>query len=366
MYDVAIVGAGPAGSILARNLPPGTQACVIEARDFTATHVPPRQTRAYGALVAPDAQRLLAEMDIALPAGVLVGPQVFSVRAVDWESRLERYYQRNYINIDREMFDRYLAEQIPDTVQTSYSTRVTGIVTHHDHVEIRAARGDRSFTERARVVVGADGARSFVRSTIEDRIKHRPRYAVIQHRFALQNPLHHFTVVFDPAVTDYYSWAIPKGDQVLIGSAQRYGRQAMERFGRVVSHMRSLGLDLGPQIAREFAFIEQPRRPAEVLSGHDRIVLVGEAARLISPSSAEGLSYAFASALALSDCLSGGTEGVAERYRRSLRSLRTAIGYKNLKRAAMSCAPLRRLALRSGIGSIRSDRPQAGLTPLVS
>ncbi|NLG83852.1 MAG: colicin M resistance protein CbrA, partial [Firmicutes bacterium] len=80
--------------------------------------------------------------------------------------------------------------------------------------------------------------------------------------------------------------------------------------------------------------------------------LVGEAAGWISPSSAEGLSYAFRSALALAASLAGGPEGFLARYRAATFGLRRNILFKNLKSPAMYLPPLRRAILAAGIGSV--------------
>ncbi|MHB1420345.1 MAG: hypothetical protein ACYCX4_12300 [Bacillota bacterium] len=61
-------------------------------------------TKCCGGLLAPDAQKMMAMLGLELPQSVLLGPQLFAVRAIDLQHSLERYYQRFYINMDREKF----------------------------------------------------------------------------------------------------------------------------------------------------------------------------------------------------------------------------------------------------------------------
>ena len=77
-----------------------------------------------------------------------------------------------------------------------------------------------------------------------------------------------------------------------------------------------------------------------------------EAAGLISPSSAEGMSYAFKSALALCRSLDNGIEGYEKQYRRNLNSLYRNIALKNLKSPAIYNPFVRELAMKSRFMSI--------------
>lgn len=64
----------------------------------------------------------------------------------------------------------------------------------------------------------------------------------------------------------------------------------------------------------EIRYIYRPRRVSQLFAGRDNIALIGEAAGAISPSSAEGFSYAFKSALYLAESLEEGIEGFLKRY----------------------------------------------------
>jgi flavin-dependent dehydrogenase len=77
------------------------------------------------------------------------------------------------------------------------------------------------------------------------------------------------------------------------------------------------------------------------------VALIGEAAGWISPTSAEGFSYAFRSASALANALADGLEGAVARYTAFTHPLRRAIGREILKCAGMFTPWVRGLALRA-------------------
>ena len=115
MYDVIIVGGGPSGATLARLIGKKFKVLLLEKRSFNENDVNPR-IKCCGGLIAPDAQLMLAKFGLGVPKTALLSPQLFSVRTIDFDNSIERFYQRDYINIDREKFDKWLEDIIPGEV----------------------------------------------------------------------------------------------------------------------------------------------------------------------------------------------------------------------------------------------------------
>jgi flavin-dependent dehydrogenase len=84
MYDIAIIGLGPAGATLARLLDKKYNVIAIDKKN--------KETgKCCGGLLSPDAQKILAQFDICLPKSVLVDPQIFSVRTADFDSHITKF-----------------------------------------------------------------------------------------------------------------------------------------------------------------------------------------------------------------------------------------------------------------------------------
>ena len=112
-YAAVIVGAGPAGSTLARRLSQaGKDILLIDAAAF-------RGEKVCAGLISPDAQNLLAEYGITLPSEILSSPQIFSVKTIDLGFAKDRIYRRSYLNADRARFDAFLLSLVPDGVDTT-------------------------------------------------------------------------------------------------------------------------------------------------------------------------------------------------------------------------------------------------------
>jgi len=108
-------------------------------------------------------------------------------------------------------------------------------------------------------------------------------------------------------------------------------------------------------VRRHGTHLLRPAGLGQICLGSRDVVLIGEAAGWISPSSAEGLSYAFRSALALARALEKGTQGAAARYRRRCRGLSASILAKLGKSPAMYWPWARQLAMGSGLFSLQIE-----------
>jgi geranylgeranyl reductase len=158
--------------------------------------------------------------------------------------------------------------------------------------------------------------------------------------------------VFDADLTDFYGWTVPKRGDLLAGIAVPGGQGAAATFDEFVNRLRTGGFRFGAELSRASAAISRPTNILQLCPGNGGVLLAGEAAGFISPSSAEGISYALSSAALLARSLQPGLSGAAQRYRAAVAPLAFKVGIKGAKSAAIYSSTSRRLAMRSGIGAI--------------
>jgi len=314
MYDVCIIGAGPAGSTLARIIGENHRVLLVDRRPLDRPWRTGDPTKVCGGLLAPRAQAELARQGLGVPRQAVAGPQLFAVRTLDMQASLERLYQRFYVNVDRERFDRWLLSLVPGRVDVAPGWRADSIDVSEEVPLVRfATPGGGHASVEARLVVGADGAASMVRRIVTGAQAGSRLYTAVQavHAATWNEP--HFGAVFDARLTDFYGWTIPRGDGLVVGAAFPAASGANERFSALVEMVRARGFAIGEERSRASAPILRPMTPADVRFGAGRLVLVGEAAGLVSPSSAEGISYALRSGAALGTAIGGGVEGALDR-----------------------------------------------------
>lgn len=401
--DILIIGGGPAGATLARALPGHLKVLVADGRPDN----PPFPHKPCGGLLAPDAQACLFHMGLAMPREVMVSRQPFGVRVVDFKTGRERCFQRHYLNMNRERFDRWLLSLALEKENVSYLKKKFHTFRQHpDHVSVSLSGGG---TVRCKFLVGADGASSGVawrlkregreagnassmnRNSLADG---RPffslrkalfsprRYLAMQEWFTVKDSPAEFGAYFHPAITDYYSWSIPKDNLLLIGAALPWpgedGRgsgvkkgDAKHRFEFLKNELVKRGFDLSRSEHKESCAILKPAPLQPFSPGEGRVALVGEAACLISPSSAEGLSFAMRSAMSLAKAFHGAcplrppTSPHAEsaddgskygsrllsKYLDYLAPLERSLRLKAVKANGIYNPLLRNIALCTGVGS---------------
>ncbi len=353
MYDIAIIGAGPAGATLARLLTERYKVLLVDKRQLTTDSDGNSSIKCCGGLLAPDAQGMLSKMGLGLPKSVLVDPQLFVVRAIDVQQKIERYYQRYYINMDRRKFDCWLLSMVGSSVDIRLGCRFKSYESENGNFKLTLIQNNKSYVENAGILVGADGASSMVRKCAVPDHPFPKTYLGLQQWLQADHQLPYFSTMFDPEITDYYCWTIPKGDELIIGAALQPRQDVTGKFELLKNKLRDYGFTFGKAVRTKAAFILRPHKTKQISMGTRGVALIGEAAGWISPSSAEGLSYAFKSALILADVLRETPDGFEKRYYRKTRRLRRNIFVKNIKSHFMYDPWLRKIVMRTGLNSMR-------------
>jgi flavin-dependent dehydrogenase len=153
-------------------------------------------------------------------------------------------------------------------------------------------------------------------------------------------------VLFSSELTEFYAWAIPKGDHMLIGCAFHEKRGARERFEKVLDwYRRELGLERSPS-AVSGRYLSRPCRWLHLFPGDGQVLLAGEASGLVSPSSGEGISFALISGAAAGAAAGRAPADALEEYRKTFAPLARIVMIKTLKARVIYSPAARRWALR--------------------
>lgn len=350
-FDVAIIGLGPAGAALARQLAGKKSVLALDKKQQRGTG---GFMKPCGGLLAPDAQRSFIRAGITLPVQVMADPQIFSVQTLDVQTGIERNYQRSYLNIDRHAFDLWMKSLIPDSVTLHHDALCRKIWRDNNLWHLSYVADGQTFEATATYLVGGDGANSMVRRQLYPDHEIR-KYVALQQWFKDTHPSPFYSCVFDNKTTDCYAWSISKDGYFIFGGAFAM-KEGREHFEALKHRLTPFDFRFGEAVKNEKCTVLCPSRWQDFVCGKDNAFLIGEAAGFISASSLEGISYALDSAEILAEVLHAEPANANAVYLGKTRGLRLKLLGKVVKNRCLTTPWIRAAIMKSGFGHIALNR----------
>ena len=306
-YDITIIGAGPAGCAVARKLSKKFKVLLV---DYKAL---PRKKSCGGLLVKQAIDELKRFSD---DESFITSPNPLDLEYVDLDSGTNSIAKKGFYNIDREKFDAFLLSLVPEEAHVCQKTKLADFTSTKDkayQVLILESNGTVKPIV-TKYLIGADGALSEVRNKISN--KQIPYYLAIQEKVK-GSKINKAIFIYKNEITDFYSWIIPKSDGILIGSAVNPVK-SREKFKQFKKLARSkYGLSNNGHL--DSAVILRPESSKDIFLGKGHVMLVGEAAGLISPSSGEGISFALESGRVCAEALIESPNSAFESYKKKVK-----------------------------------------------
>jgi geranylgeranyl reductase len=282
-YDAVVVGGGPSGATAAHELARKGRSVLLLDK---AGRIKP-----CGGAIPP---RLIR--DFAIPDHLLCA-RISAARMVSpADNNVDMPVGNGFVGmVNRDEFDEWLRERAAeagaDRVAGSF-TEVTRDADGTAVVNYTRKGSEKTVQVRARVVVGADGAKSRVAKQCVKGADH-VKYVFAYHEI-IEAPAEGFDakrcdVYYQGKISpDFYGWVFPHGDTASVGcGSARKGFSLRKSVGDLRA---AAGLSGAKTIRGEGAPI--PMRPMKRWDNGRDVVLAGDAAGVVAPASGEGIYYA--------------------------------------------------------------------------
>lgn len=286
MYDVIIIGAGPAGTTAAKVLAEGGFK-VLLVEKFKM----PRYKSCSGQLIKKTLDLVQRYFGETVPLSTMCTPTENRGMIFTDDKGKRFVFEQEGLNVWRSSFDNWLAERAAlHGAEIRDSTSAISCEECGDSVTVMLNSKCKSYKEQSRYVINCEGVVGALKRKI---LGGTAQYITTYQTFNQGNidlDYHYFHAFLQPELSEYDSWFNVKDEQLVLGVAVKNRNEIGRYYQKFISYMiENYNLRIEQQLKVDKWLMPQISPGCSIDYGVGRILFAGEIAGFLNPMG-EGIS----------------------------------------------------------------------------
>lgn len=321
MYDVIVVGAGPAGCTASKVLAEkGYKVLLVEKFKM------PRYKSCSGVLIKKSMELVKIYFGETVPESVMCTPTDNRGMIFTNDVGKEYRFEQEGLNVWRSLFDGWLAKKARESgAEVRDGVAALSCMEKDGFVEV-CLHAENNYTESARYVIDCEGVVGALKRKITGEV---PGYITTCQTFnegSIDLDPHYFYAYLQPELSEYDAWFNVKDDLLVLGVSVKNTDKIGYYYGRFVAYMEeNHHLRIRRQTKSEKWLMPHIRPGCRVDYCVGRILFAGEGAGFLNPMG-EGISAGMESGYCAACAVMGHSdnpETVRKAYRQSTKKLKS-------------------------------------------
>ncbi|MCM1181461.1 MAG: NAD(P)/FAD-dependent oxidoreductase [Clostridium sp.] len=321
MYDVIVIGAGPAGSTAAKVLSEkGYRVLLVEKFKL------PRYKSCSGILIKKSMDLVELYFGESIPKSVMCTPADNRGMIFTDDKGREFRFEQEGVNVWRSSFDSWVSTKAKENgTEIRDETSAVFCEEKDDYVSV-ILHGKDTYIENARYVLDCEGVVGTIKRKI---IKDTPEYITTFQTFnkgSIDLDTHYFYAYLQPELSEYDAWFNVKDNFLIFGVAVKDRSKIQYYYDKFLAYMKNRHhLQIDEQTRTEKWLMPHIRPDYHIDYGVNRILFAGEIAGFLNPMGegiSAGIESGYYAACAIADHFED-IESVCNNYQQSTKKLKT-------------------------------------------